>query len=181
MDFNKLRNIAKNIGDKVESASFLFQAVLDSNFWIRFQVQNEMSPARRTSTSSQQQQELPNEAEGFICPMCMASFPDPKDLEVHFDREHNGGSNGIGVLKDEVQELQSTLKEEQFYSAELKKEVDRLSNAVQRNSESEIADNHATSEIAMYQSQITALSEAKDLRKFLSFLILINFSFFSNI
>ena len=103
--------------------------------------------------------------------MCMESFPDPKDLEVHFNREHNGGGNNgngdLSNLKDEVQELQSTLKEEQFYSAELKKEVDRLSSAVHRTSESEYDEHAGEAEVvAMQQSQIKALTEAKDLRKF---------------
>ena len=69
----------------------------------------------------------------------MSSFPTPQDLEVHYDKEHlngnsssNNGGNNLGHLKEEVQELQTTLKEEQFYSAELKKEVERLSTAVHK-------------------------------------------------
>ena len=72
----------------------------------------------------------------------------------------SSGDN-LGPLKDEVQELQSTLKEEQFYSAELKKEVDRLSTAVHRSTENSTE----SSEVDLYETQIKALTEAKDLRK----------------
>ena len=70
--------------------------------------------------------------------------------------------DNLGHLKEEVQELQTTLKEEQFYSTELKKEVERLSTAVHKSSE----ESAETSEIDLYETQIKALSEAKDLRKF---------------
>ena len=65
----------------------------------------------------------------------MASFSTPQELEVHYEREHIiGESNGNdhGLIQQSVQEIQSTLKEEQFYSAELKREVERLSTAVHR-------------------------------------------------
>ena len=90
----------------------------------------------------------------------MQSFINPQDLEIHYDKEHlNGSNNGnLSNLSQEVQELQTTLKEEQFYSAELKKEVERLSSAVHKSTES-------TSEVDLYESQIKALSEAKELCK----------------
>ena len=106
------------------------------------------------------------EAEGFICPACMGSFVSPQDLEVHYDKEHlnNGGSenndSNLGNLRDEVQELQTTLKEEQFYSTELKKEVERLSSAVHKSTESP-----SETESDLYESQIKALEEAKQLCK----------------
>ena len=71
--------------------------------------------------------------------------------------------DNLGHLKEEVQELQTTLKEEQFYSTELKKEVERLSTAVHKSTEEQTVE---TSEIDLYETQIKALSEAKDLRKF---------------
>ena len=57
-------------------------------------------------------------AEGFICPACMKGFSQPDELERHYTLEHaNTGPPGGGVasnnfadLKDEVQELQTTLK-----------------------------------------------------------------------
>ena len=59
-----------------------------------------------------------------------------------------------------MQELQTTLKEEQFYSAELKKEVERLSTAVNNSTES-----NSEAEADIIESQITALTEAKELCK----------------
>ena len=127
--------------------------------------QSEISPHRRSSQSTTPSEEA---AEGFICPGCMSSFPTPQDLEVHYDKEHlNGNSsnngNNLGHLKEEVQELQTTLKEEQFYSAELKKEVERLSTAVHKSTE----DSAESTEVDLYETQIKALTEAKDLRKFM--------------
>jgi early endosome antigen 1 len=113
-----------------------------------------------------------DEGEGFICPACMVSFPSPQDLETHYEREHNNdGNNGNGNngnngnmehLKEEVHGLQTTLKEEQFYSGELKKEVERLSTAVHKSTEHNVNDQ---SEVTMYESQVKALSEAKELCK----------------
>ena len=54
---------------------------------------------------------------------CMSSFSTPQELENCFlrcEREHMIGeenSNGNHVLEQSVQEIQSTLKEEQFYSS----------------------------------------------------------------
>ena len=70
------------------------------------------------------------------------------------------GNGQFNHLKDEVQELVTTLKEEQFHSAELKKEVEKLSTVVQKTTE-----NTENTEADMFQSQVTALTEAKDLRK----------------
>ena len=125
----------------------------------KLKAQNEISPARRSSQTSQIASE---EAEGFICPGCMASFSTPQELEVHYEREHIIESNGAehGIQKS-VQEIQSTLKEEQFYSAELKKEVEKLSQAVQKSTEDK-----TQAEVDLYQSQVNALSESKDLCKF---------------
>ena len=58
----------------------------------------------------------PESAEGFICPSCMRGFSQPEELERHYTFEHAGsgsgsaGINNLADLKDEVQELQTTLK-----------------------------------------------------------------------
>lgn len=123
------------------------------------QAQSEISPNRRPSQTTPSE-----EAEGFICPACMMSFASPQDLEVHYDKEHlSGGGNdkngNLSHLKEEVEELQTTLKEEQFYSAELKKEVERLSSAVQKSTEFSPVE----SEVELYETQVKALTEARDL------------------
>jgi len=140
-------------------ASFNFKSFVKN---IADKAQSEISPHRRPSQSTTPSEEA---AEGFICPGCMSSFLTPQDLEIHYDQEHlNGNStsngNNLGHLKEEVQELQTTLKEEQFYSTELKKEVERLSTAVHKSTEESAVE---TSEIDLYETQIKALSEAKDL------------------
>ena len=123
-----------------------------------FQAQNELSPARQSSQAPEA-----TEVEGFICPACMAVFSSQQDLEIHFQNcpHLNGNGNGqFNHLKDEVQELVTTLKEEQFHSAELKKEVEKLSTVVQKTTE-----NTENAEADMFQSQVKALTEAKDLCK----------------
>ena len=147
------KNFVKTIADKVcLHFRVIWQVFSRFDF---FQAQSELSPAKQSSQSNEAE-----EAEGFICPGCMASFVSPQDLEIHYDREHLNGNGNINNLKDEVQELVTTLKEEQFHSAELKREVEKLSNVVQKTTE--VSEN---TEADMYQSQVTALSEAKDLCK----------------
>ena len=99
----------------------------------------------------------------------MSSFSTPQELEVHYEREHIiGESNGNHGIQQSVQEIQSTLKEEQFYSSELKKEVEKLSHAVQKSTEDK-----SKAEMDLCQSQIGALSEAKDLCELQIFMIFI--------
>ena len=150
------KNFVKTIADKVICLRYF--KVDDFFKHSFFQAQNELSPARQSSQAPEA-----TEAEGFICPGCMASFISPQDLEIHYDREHLNGNGQFNHLKDEVQELVTTLKEEQFHSAELKKEVEKLSTVVQKTTE-----NTENTEADMFQSQVTALTEAKDLRKILS-------------
>ena len=98
-------------------------------------------------------------AEGFICPICMKGFMNPDDLQIHFERDHGDGEDKS--LKHDVKELQTTLKEEQFYSAELKREVERLSDAVHHK---DLADQDE--EKVMLQSQVEALQMGKDVCKY---------------
>ena len=108
----------------------------------------------------------------------MASFSTPQELEVHYEREHIiGESNGNdhGLIQQSVQEIQSTLKEEQFYSSELKKEVEKLSHAVQKSTEDK-----SKAEMDLCQSQIGALSEAKDLCELQIFMIFVLVQFLTS-
>ena len=108
----------------------------------------------------------------------MSSFSTPQELEVHYEREHIiGESNGNdhGLIQQSVQEIQSTLKEEQFYSSELKKEVEKLSHAVQKSTEDK-----SKAEMDLCQTQIGALSEAKDLCELQIFMIFVLVQFLTS-
>ncbi|KAH0616741.1 hypothetical protein JD844_028110 [Phrynosoma platyrhinos] len=76
--------------------------------------------------------------EGFICPLCMKSHGSAEELFKHYEAVHESGidaSHGgdlspkrddITLLRQEVQDLQASLKEERWYSEELKKELEKV-------------------------------------------------------
>ncbi|GMS80070.1 hypothetical protein PENTCL1PPCAC_2245, partial [Pristionchus entomophagus] len=94
------------------------------------------------------------EKEGFVCPQCMNIFPTPDELSDHFLTHTQESSSSIpmrienpnfdatsvnGRRKSElesmpperlVEELQSQLKDEKWYSAELKKELERINSVI---------------------------------------------------
>lgn len=115
-------------------------------------------------------------AEGFICPMCMRGYADPSDLQSCFERcqserdhadEGGGGANGSqdgtrrgSGMRDGVSGLRATLAEEQAHSAELAKQVERLTMQVsQQSQEGGLIDDE---EKLMLQSQVEALQMGKD-------------------
>uniref|UniRef100_F1KRM2 Early endosome antigen 1 n=1 Tax=Ascaris suum TaxID=6253 RepID=F1KRM2_ASCSU len=91
-------------------------------------------------------------SEGFLCPLCMRTFISPEELQTHFamhsdnkvddqrQSENSASSsfslptdvgnayNGVETLSTEleVKELRSSIRDEKRYSAELKKELERL-------------------------------------------------------
>ena len=80
-----------------------------------FQAQSDFSPQKVFVGDGQPGEEVgPQTAEGFICPTCMRGFVSPEDLERHYTQQHATGPGAVGGnladLKDEVQELQTTLK-----------------------------------------------------------------------
>ncbi len=105
----------------------------------------------------------------------------PVELQAHFETAHSSEASlsaakqsegRIGDLKDEVSELQETLREEQQYSTELKKEVQKLSDAVTSKLSGEAGNNGADAAAAaedeekrMYREQARALEEGKNIRK----------------
>lgn len=110
--------------------------------------------------------------EGFICPSCHSTFFSPDELQAHFEAHHSSEASlnaakrteGRFVdLKDEVSDLQRTLKEEQFYSTELKRQVEALNDSVLRNSGPRRAE--SGDEPPLGPDQIYALQEGKRLRK----------------
>ncbi|KFQ33245.1 Early endosome antigen 1, partial [Merops nubicus] len=79
-------------------------------------------------------------SEGFICPLCMKSHGSAEELFKHYEAVHNSGIDSthggeghlsperdeVSLLRQEVKDLQASLKEERWYSEELKKELEKL-------------------------------------------------------
>ncbi|KAB0396348.1 hypothetical protein E2I00_013214 [Balaenoptera physalus] len=78
-------------------------------------------------------------SEGFICPQCMKSLGSADELFKHYEAVHDAGNDSshggealalkrddITLLRQEVQDLQASLKEEKWYSEELKKELEKF-------------------------------------------------------
>uniref|UniRef100_A0A6Q2XMI0 Early endosome antigen 1 n=1 Tax=Esox lucius TaxID=8010 RepID=A0A6Q2XMI0_ESOLU len=74
-------------------------------------------------------------SEGFICPQCMKSHNSAEELFKHYELYHDSGEQlsnpapgreDLMLLRQELQELQTSLKEERWFSGELKKELDKV-------------------------------------------------------
>lgn len=74
-------------------------------------------------------------SEGFICPQCMKSHNSAEELFKHYDLFHETGDlpshvaptrEDLTMLRQEVQDLHVSLKEERWFSGELKKELDKV-------------------------------------------------------
>ncbi|XP_009978746.1 PREDICTED: early endosome antigen 1-like, partial [Tauraco erythrolophus] len=88
---------------------------------------------------------------GFICPLCMKSHGSAEELFKHYEAVHNSGIDSthggeghlsperdeVSLLRQEVQDLQASLKEERWYSEELKKELEKLQGQRQQDSKSD--------------------------------------------
>uniref|UniRef100_A0A667ZMU5 Early endosome antigen 1 n=1 Tax=Myripristis murdjan TaxID=586833 RepID=A0A667ZMU5_9TELE len=59
--------------------------------------------------------------QGFICPQCMKSHNTAEELFKHYEL-----SIDLTMLRQEVQDLHASLKEERWFSGELKKELDKV-------------------------------------------------------
>ncbi|XP_064785715.1 early endosome antigen 1-like isoform X1 [Oncorhynchus masou masou] len=100
----------------------------------------QMTPGKGGSQNSESDQpsaDLNNDqtSEGFICPQCMKSHNSAEELFKHYELYHDSGdqppSMGPGredfiLLRQELQEMQTSLKEERWFSGELKKELDKV-------------------------------------------------------
>lgn len=111
--------------------------------------------------------DITEKAQGFICPMCMASLPGPAELQSHFERVHSDGEDNllesnsaetlpennddiltniskgslqialdsnapdtekmVVLLRQELSDLNVELKEEKWYTAQLKTELEKVS------------------------------------------------------
>uniref|UniRef100_A0A8B9JW77 Early endosome antigen 1 n=1 Tax=Astyanax mexicanus TaxID=7994 RepID=A0A8B9JW77_ASTMX len=102
----------------------------------------------QASESEQPSADMNNEtSEGFICPQCMKSHNSAEELFKHYEVYHepqeqpshlSPGRDDLALLRREVQDLQASLKEERWFSEELKKELDKAQG--QLNFEVEIHD-----------------------------------------
>uniref|UniRef100_A0A8C7RES9 Early endosome antigen 1 n=1 Tax=Oncorhynchus mykiss TaxID=8022 RepID=A0A8C7RES9_ONCMY len=71
---------------------------------------------------------------GFICPQCMKSHNSAEELFKHYELYHDSGHHKEALslkvdfilLRQELQEMQTSLKEERWFSGELKKELDKV-------------------------------------------------------
>ncbi|XP_015276499.1 PREDICTED: early endosome antigen 1 [Gekko japonicus] len=105
-------------------------------------------------------------SEGFICPLCMKSHGSAEELFKHYeavhdsgiDSSHGGESNispkrdDVTLLRQEVQDLQASLKEERWYSEELKKELEKVQR--QQESKPDGPSTAASTELESLQSQL---------------------------
>ncbi|VDN29497.1 unnamed protein product [Cylicostephanus goldi] len=104
------------------------------------------------SSSDTSQNNVDDEIEGFLCPICMVHYNSPESLSEHFEEAHNKdmslvnpnfdtattvSSNSIGTSpgsfssKDkEIEELRLQIKEEHTYAEKLKEELDRIQSVV---------------------------------------------------
>lgn len=97
------------------------------------------------------------QSERHVCPICKNEFPTSDQLQIHYTADHISSGvdrSDLQVLKQEVAELQTTLKEERWYSNELKREVSRLSGAVNK---------EYSEEQVLLKQQLRALEESKSL------------------
>uniref|UniRef100_A0A8C7RCZ4 Early endosome antigen 1 n=1 Tax=Oncorhynchus mykiss TaxID=8022 RepID=A0A8C7RCZ4_ONCMY len=84
----------------------------------------------QNSESDQPSADLNNDqtSEGFICPQCMKSHNSAEELFKHYELTSHW--SGLGedfiLLRQELQEMQTSLKEERWFSGELKKELDKV-------------------------------------------------------
>ncbi|KJH49116.1 hypothetical protein DICVIV_04746 [Dictyocaulus viviparus] len=118
-----------------------------------------LSPTPRTDTRpfsssfDHTHDNVDDEVEGFLCPICMSTFAAPELLSEHFEEAHNKDgtllhnpnfncSNMPSVAHEsnydmsstskqkEIEELRLQISEERVYSAKLKEEVDRIQSII---------------------------------------------------
>ncbi|GAB6029047.1 early endosome antigen 1 [Chamberlinius hualienensis] len=97
--------------------------------------------------------------EQHVCPICKEKFPTGDQLQIHYAADHASSGvqtlNGdLQMLRNELAEMKTTLKEERWYSEELKKEVIKLGGVVER---------EETEESMSMKQQMKSLEEAKSL------------------
>uniref|UniRef100_A0A7N9AMV8 Early endosome antigen 1 n=1 Tax=Mastacembelus armatus TaxID=205130 RepID=A0A7N9AMV8_9TELE len=98
----------------------------------------------QNAESEQPSTDLNNDqtSEGFICPQCMKSHNSAEELFKHYELFHDTGDipahmaptrEDLTMLRQEVQDLHASLKEERWFSGELKKELDKVQGQLKQN------------------------------------------------
>nr|XP_034307075.1 early endosome antigen 1 isoform X2 [Crassostrea gigas] len=74
-----------------------------------------------------------HQGEGFLCPICKISLSSPEELQAHFDSKHDDKSvatenrdGDVLAMRQEIDDLKTSLKEERWYTGELKKELEKI-------------------------------------------------------
>ncbi|KAK3856227.1 hypothetical protein Pcinc_037436 [Petrolisthes cinctipes] len=97
-------------------------------------------------------------AANYLCPVCKARLNSQPELEKHYSNVHSvkdTSGHSLEALREELTELSTNLREERWYSEELKKEVERLQEAFKKKDGGE--DNF------VHKSQLEAVEESKTL------------------
>ncbi|XP_078276154.1 early endosome antigen 1 isoform X6 [Rhinoraja longicauda] len=126
--------------------------------------QNEHTVADR----AKQEQLNPEAAiSGFICPLCMKSHASAEELFKHYEVFHDPGNDSgpgeeqrslrrddIAYHQQELQDLKASLKEERWFSKELKKELDKVQGQLKQASQSDEVTSPIPPEISQLQSRL---------------------------
>ncbi|KAK2842105.1 hypothetical protein Q5P01_012305 [Channa striata] len=122
----------------------------------------QMTPGKGGSQNAESEQPSPDlnhdqTSEGFICPQCMKSHNSAEELFKHYELFHDTGDlpahmaptrEDLTMLRQEVQDLHASLKEERWFSEELKKELDKVQGQLKQN------DGQVTSEDTLLERKL---------------------------
>lgn len=107
-------------------------------------------------------------AANYLCPVCKARLNTQQELEQHYSTIHgmkDTSGHSLEALREELTELSTNLREERWYSEELKKEVERLQEAFKKKDENEGNFIHKSQLDAVEESKALLTSEVVLLRK----------------
>ncbi|KAG0717390.1 Early endosome antigen 1 [Chionoecetes opilio] len=107
-------------------------------------------------------------AANYLCPVCKARLNSQQELEKHYSTIHSlkdTSGHSLEALREELTELSTSLREERWYSEELKKEVERLQDAFKKKDGGEDNFVHKSQLEAAEESRKMLTSEVVLLRK----------------
>uniref|UniRef100_A0A4W3IKB7 Early endosome antigen 1 n=1 Tax=Callorhinchus milii TaxID=7868 RepID=A0A4W3IKB7_CALMI len=109
---------------------------------------------------------------GFICPLCMKSHASAEELFKHYEACHEilidnlfsyFFRDDVTLLRQEIQDLQTTLKEERWYSEELKKELDKVQGQLKQTFPFSVEIAEVKQQLEEAQTENMKLKQMKDL------------------